>query len=80
MANPRYVDDPDYYERPGQNVPLIVDVQPSQYVGIALPWQRPGRYDACTPRYFSEVSRIALKGLPKSEDHRARMTLTEPWE
>lgn len=80
MSNPRYVDDPDFYERPGQDVPLIVDVAPTQYAGIALPWQTPGRYDTCTPRYFSEVSRIAAKGMPTPSEHRARMTLTEPWE
>jgi hypothetical protein len=80
MSNPLYADDPSYYERPGQDVPLIVDVAPSQYVGIALPWQQAGRYDHCTPRYNAEVSRIVAKGIPKPQDHRARMTLREPWE
>lgn len=79
MSNPRYVDDPDFYERPGQDVPLIVDVAPTQYANVALPWAI-GKYDHCTPRYFSEVSRTIGKGIPTPEAHRGRMTLTEPWE
>lgn len=80
MSNPRYVDDPDFYERPGQDVPLIVDVAPTQYAAVALPWQQPGRYDHCTPRYNAEVSRVVDKGLPDPATYTPRMTLTEPWE
>jgi hypothetical protein len=76
VSNPRYVDEPDFYERPGQDVPLIVDVKPSQYAGMGLPWTV-GKYDHCTPRYNAEVSRVVAKGLPKPSDHRVRMTLTE---
>jgi len=79
MTNPRYVDDPDFYERPGTDVPLIVDVKPTQYAGMGLPWTV-GRYDQCTPRYNAEVSRIAERGIPDPATHTPRIRLTEPWE
>lgn len=37
MANPIYHDDPEWYERPGQEVPLIVDVKPSLFVVGEMP-------------------------------------------
>jgi hypothetical protein len=79
VSNPLYHDDPDFYERPGTTVPLIVDVKPSQYAGMGLPWTV-GRYDHCTPRYNAEVSRIVEQGIPDPATHTPRMTLTEPWE
>jgi len=39
MSNPLYADDPDFYERPGETVHLITDVNPARVVVPALPWQ-----------------------------------------
>jgi len=39
VSNPRYVDDPDFYERPGETVHLTVDQQPSQFRHPGLPWR-----------------------------------------
>lgn len=39
MTNPLYADDPDFYERPGEVVHLITDVNPPKITVPALPWQ-----------------------------------------
>ena len=38
MTNPIYADDPDFYERPGETVHLITDVNPPKITVPALPW------------------------------------------
>jgi hypothetical protein len=42
MANPRYHDDPAFYERPGEVVHLHVDANPPKHVVPALPWRSMG--------------------------------------
>ncbi len=39
MSNPIYHQDPEFYERPGTEVPLIVDTQPLMFRMPDLPWQ-----------------------------------------
>ena len=39
MTNPLYSDDPDFYEKPGETVHLITDVNPTRVTVPALPWK-----------------------------------------